>query len=532
MQLSRRSVLSKSTTATVLALAAPGFSLPGAFAQSEPTQGGTLRIATTVDADSLDPHESVGLAARGMQAVIFDRLVYRADDGTFMPWLAESWDVSSDGLEITFKLVEDQRFTDDTPVNAEAVKYTFDRMLEPDRASSAATQFPPMEIEVISEFEVKFALHEPFAPFLSSLSNPAGGIMSPTAAEAAGTDFGQQPVGSGPFMLQSWSKDTTMVLSRNPNYKTIRSDIENQGPAHLDEVIYEIVVEDSTRVNAIRAGDVEVSSGSYTLAGQFENNDDIQLIIADAGASNIVWLGLNHRKAPFDDVRVRQALAWAVDPQEIIDVVYFGYAARNQTMIPTGVAGYNPELGAEFGYSYDPDKARELLDEAGWTLADGQNVREKDGTRLSVEVLSWTSSTVDRATQLIQAQLADVGVEVTINLMEAGVFLQEGKEGHQNFDYMRTTWDEPVILSRLFEGGGSFQNFQNEELDGLLESAATAMDWDQRTDLLDQINQMVLEQAIAVPLLTDYGVYLIRSNVQGWDWDASGWTKLNDVYLT
>lgn len=532
MQLSRRSLLITTSQAVVVATLAPLSASAKYILQSDDIQsGGTLSFATTVDADSMDPHESVGLAARERQALVYDRLVYRDADGTFQPWLAESWDVSEDEKEITFKIVTDRQFTDGTPVNAEAVKYTFDRMLEPDRASSAATQFPQMQIDVVDEFTARFVLGEPFAPFFNSLCNPAGGIISPTAAEASGTDFGQNPVGSGPFLLESWTKDTEMVLAKNTDYSTIRGDFNNKGPAHIDQLIYQIVVEDNTRVNAIQTGDVQIAVGSYTLASLFENNSEVELLVSDVGSANINYLGLNQRKAPFDDVLVRRAVGYAVNAQEIVDLAYFGYATLNQSMLPTGVAGHNPALGEEYGFTYDPDTAKSLLDEAGWIAPEGKSIREKDGNPLEVELLSWTSSRIDTVTQLIQAQLADVGIDVKINLMEAGTFLAVGVEGDQNFDFNRTTWDEPVILSRTLEGGGNFKNFESSELDELLETSATTLDWEKRQEILDQANQLVLEQALAIPLLTDFDVFLVRSNVKDFAWDASGWEKMTDVWL-
>ena len=530
MAINRRQVILTTSHAAIFAALAPN-ALHARHLQGEPQSGGTLYYATTVDADSMDPHESAGLAARGVQALVFDRLVYRDVDNTFQPWLAESWEVSDDELEITFKLVEDRSFTDGTPVNAEAVKYTFDRMMEPERASSAATQFPSMSVTVDDDYTVTFTLDEPFAPFFSSLANPAGGIISPTAAEEAGTGFGQAPVGSGPFVLDSWTKDTEMSLVRNPDYSTIRADFTNTGPAYLDRLVYQIVVEDATRVNAIRTDDVQIANGSYTLAPTFTNDPDINLVVAEAGAANINYLQFNQRKAPFDDVLVRKAVGFAVDAQELLDAVYFGYGAINQTMIPTGVAGFNPEIGEEFGFTFDPDQARSLLDEAGWVLPQDGDVREKDGQKLEVELLSWTSNTIDRLTQLIQAQLADVGFDVSINLMEAGTFLAVGVEGEQNFDFMRTTWDEPIIMNRALGGGGRFENFDNPEFDALIDETATTLDWATRQELLDQANEFVLEEALALPLFTDFTILLARKNVQGLSWDASGWQRTSEMWL-
>ena len=178
--------------------------------------------------------------------MIYDRLVYIDDEGNPRPWLAESWEMNDDGTEITFHLAEGRSFHDGTPVNAEAVNVTFDRMLDPERASVGGHPvLGHRRVEVVDEYAVRFVMSEPFAPIFNSLASAYGGIISPAAVEKYGEDFGRNPVGSGPFIFESWTPGSEIVFVRNPEYTTLREDVENQGAPYVDKVVVRVINEDA-----------------------------------------------------------------------------------------------------------------------------------------------------------------------------------------------------------------------------------------------------------------------------------------------
>lgn len=498
---------------------------------SGPQPGGTVVVAKVHDADSLDPHTSSALVSREIYSMIYDRLVYIDTEGRPQPWLAESWTMNDAGTEITFKLVQGLKFHDDTPVNAEAVKFTFDRMMDPALKSSAATQFTAIDkVEVVDEQTVQFTMKQPFAPIFNSLASAFGAIISPTAAKKHGAEFGRNPVGSGPFKFVSWNPGTEIVFAKNPNYKTIRKDVKNQGAPYVDQIVIKIINESGTRISAVTTGDVHIAPVALAQAGSADADPNINLATMEKGF-NINYLEFNQKKPPFDDVRVRQAVGYAINPQELVDTVYFGYASLTKTLLPTGVAGHNAAIGEQYGFKFDPEKAKQLLESAGWVAKEKDGIREKNGQKLEVELLSWISTEVDRLSQVIQGQLRAVGIDVKINLMEAGTFLAKGKEGAQHFDWMRTTWAEPIILSRALGNGGNFSNFTSPELQAVLDKAASTVDWDKRKPILDDAQRMILEQAYAIPMFTDHVILMVRKEVHGFEWDALGWERLNDMWV-
>lgn len=505
----------------------PAATQPGAG----PKPGGTVVIAKVHDADSFDPHTSSALVSREIYNMVFDRLVYIDEQGRPQPWLAESWSMNEAGTEIIFKLVSGLKFHDGTPVNAEAIKFTFDRMMDPALKSSAATQFSALDkVEVVDETTVKFVMKEPFAPIFNSLASAYGAIISPAAVQKYGADFGQNPVGSGPFKFVSWNAGTESVWEKNPDYKSIRKDVQNQGAPHVDKIVIKVINESGTRMSAVTTGDVHIAPVALAQAQQAEADPNLKLAKQEKGF-NINYIEFNQRKAPFDDSRVRQAVGYAVNPEELVDVAYFGYATLTQTLLPTGVAGHNAAIGKEFGFTYDAAKAKKLLDEAGWVAKEPNGIREKNGQKLQVELTSWVSTEVDRIAQLLQSQLREVGIDVKINLMEAGTFLAKGKEGTQHFDWMRTTWAEPIILSRALSNGGNFANFQNAPFQAVLDKAAATVDWDARKPILDEAQKMLLQEALAVPMFTDHVILTVRKEVHGFEWDALGWERLNDMWV-
>ncbi len=508
-------------------------------AAGEPQSGGWIMAANIEDPDSLDPHKTIMATASTIQGWIYDTLFYIGADGLPKGLLAESWTVSEDSKTLTVVLREGRLFHDGTPVDAAAVEFTFNRMLDPTTASPAKDQAGPLvAVTAIDEKTVAFEFSEPYAPFYFAASTSYFGIISPTAVEALGDDFARQPVGSGPFMFQEWKAGQEITLVRNPDYVNVREDRENKGAPYVDGIIFKNVPEVGTRIAALETGELNVLGLSRESVSRFQDDPEFTVISAEETAS-INFLEFNYGRAPFDDPQFRRAFGLAIDKEAIQIGAYGGFGTLNYNPYPNGNPGYDPAIGEAYGMPYDPEGAQALLDELGWRDEDGDGTREAHGVT-GVEdgaPADWTCWTYpfeikQRECEIIQANMADIGVKISVKLTDFGTMSAEMPKGDFDFDVMRWTWNEPVILSLLFKCPGWKELFCDETLDELLIAAETEMDPVTRIEMVKEIQQYVLEQAIIIPFVTDWYLTASAANVNGLRYDATFGLTYDDVWLS
>ena len=398
----------------------------------EPKQGGRLIIGRSGDSDSLDPQHTIASISWQVFQHIYDPLIGRNLDLEYEGVLAERWEISEDGKEITFTIRKGIKFHDGTDLTPEAVAFTFTRLMDPATNAPAASWISPLQkTEAIDDSTVKMTLSEAFAPLLGNISSAYFGIISPAAVEKYGEDFGQNPVGTGPYKFKEWIAGESITLERNPDYQNFRTTSENKGAPYLDEIVFRNIPEEQTQVASMETGEINcLLSVPPHQVKNFQDNPDLQVYIPEASTS-IAFIEFHMMdpgeeygqvyKPPFDDVRVRQAVAYAINADEIIESVLDGLATRNYGPMPTGNYGYTPDI-KEFGYDYDPEKAKSLLEEAGW-VASGNGPRQKDGQPLEVLLWTWNASTQERVAQVIQNQLNQVGFDVKLETMEVATVL-------------------------------------------------------------------------------------------------------------
>ncbi|MFN8593152.1 MAG: ABC transporter substrate-binding protein [Thermomicrobiales bacterium] len=497
------------------------------FAQ-DAAPGGTLTYARDGDADSLDPHKTTTTLSWQVQGQIYETLTAFDADGNIVPNLAKSWEISDDGLTYTFHLQEGVTFHDGTPLNAEAVKFTFDRFMAEETANPSKASIGPLTgTEAVDDLTVTMTFESPFAPLLSFLTDPFAGIVSPAGVKAAGDDFGNKPVGSGPFMFKEWVKGDRIVLDRFPDYKGFHPMYQHEGPAYLDQVIYRTMPEEQARLAALETGEVNMAEPPLEEVARLQGDASYTVYVAP-NTGQLVFFEFAVHRAPFDDARVRQAVGYGVDTAALVSIGLNDLVQATQCTVGPGILGGDSEVCKTSGFSHDPEKAKSLLAEAGYGDAP-----------LEVTLATWTGGNREDVAQLIQNQLNQAGFNVKLETMDIGSLNARVKaenntnEGGGFFDMMGWAWFDPDILYALFHSPGWVDGFSSPELDAMLEEQRQTTDRDARLAKIDEIQKYILENAAMVPLYSPGWNWILASpaSVKGFQFAPFNRALLYDVSI-
>jgi len=498
---------------------------PAAAAAGAPAgrAGGELVYALATRFDTLDPNVSTFSVVGRMGFHMFDQLLREPSPGQFVPGLATRWEVNPAADEYTFYLRQDVKFHDGTPFNAEAVKYTFDRIVNPDLRSQLALSLigPYDSSTVVDPYTIRVKFKSGYAPFLDSVSQPFLSIVSPTAAQRLGADFGTNPVGTGPFKFDSYQTDNQVRMIKNPDYAWAPSVYRHSGPPYLDAIAWRIISDPATRVAALKAGEVHVIDDlPLQNYAELQGNSAYQIIegvMAGSGYSMMI----NVTRPPTDDVKVRQAMAWATDKTGIIRSTWNGLFAPACSVLTSITFGYDPATCQ--AYTYDPARAAALLDEAGWRL-DG-DVRKKSGEELVIKLYYRADQPVNvsQAT-FIQASWQQVGIKVELNgLAQAGYFDAVRRGDHNMQPWWGPATDPDVVRqyyhSRNADAGTNRSRYKDAQMDRMIDEAAAFTDVERRKQAYAGIQKKALDEAIMIFIADSKNVY------------ATNKSKVNDVVL-
>lgn len=476
---------------------------------SDQTEGNTEDENTTAkdmlifgrgnDSTSLDPSTITDGESLAVTKNIYDTLVdYGEQDTTIHEMLAVDWDVSDDGLTYTFQLREGVKFHDGTDFNAEAVKFNFDRWKEGDAETAPyyVSMFGEGEDSVIKEVKaedeltVVFTLNRPQAPFLQNIAMDPFGIASPTAVKEQGEAFGQNPVGTGAYVFKEWKPNETITLEKNPDYW-------DEGKPELNTVIFQVIPDNAARLTALKTGEIDLMDGlnPSDIEG-IEASEDLQIILRPP--MNVGYLGFNVETAPFDDPKVRQALNHAVDKQSIIDSFYAGNADPAVNPMPDVIPGYNDEIEP---YAHDPEKAKELLAEAGY----------EDGFDMTLWAMPNPRPYMpepQKIAEAIQAQFANVGVNAEVKTMEWATYLDKAAKGELEAFMLGWTGDNGdadnflyALLDKESIGSNNYSYYANDKLHDILIEAQSEPDQDKRSELYKEAQVIIHEDAPWIPLV-------------------------------
>lgn len=470
-----------------------------AVEQSGSGSGETLVFGRGGDSTSLDPSRTTEGETFKVTINLFETLLTFEDEGTAVePGLAKSWKPSEDGLTYTFELQEGVKFHDGTDFNAEAVVKNFERWASGDEEMFPYynTMFGGEDGDIIEsvtaegDSTVVFKLTRPQAPFLKNLAMDMFAISSPTAYEEQGDDdFERNPVGTGPFKFVEWKPNDSITIERFDDYW-------QDGLPKLGKVIFRSIPDNAARLNELLTGGIDLADGINPSDGvAIEDNPDLKLF--ERPSMNVGYLGLTVTRPPFDNKLVRQAMNHAIDKESIIEAFFEGRAESAKNPIPSSISGYNDDIEE---YAYDPEKAKELLAEAG--LADGFEME-----LWAMPVPRPYMPDGEKVAEVIQKNLADIGVTAKIVSHEWATYLDLASKGDADAFMLGWTGDngdaDNFIYALLDEdniGSNNYTYFKNDEMHDLLIEAQSEVDEEKRIDLYKEAQEIIHDEAPWVPI--------------------------------
>jgi peptide/nickel transport system substrate-binding protein len=439
-----------------------------------PKSGGILRVATTADAVGFDPHLVSAYSSALVIEQAYNSLLKLDQDLKLVNDLAESYEVSGDGMVYTFKLHKGVKFHNGREMTAADVKYSLERVKDP-TSPRAYTLEPVASIDVVDDYTVKLSLSKPFAPLLVNL---AGGLMAIVPKETVEKHGDLQNVmdGTGPFKLKEYVPGQVISLEKNPDYF-------KKGLPYLDGIEFKAMADETARLTSVRTGEVDVIL-EVPQKDVSSLKSDSSVVIVGGPGSWYDYIGINNNREPFADVKVRQALAYGVDRKAIVDIALFGEATPIKTgpIPPSHWAYVNDEA-----YKRDIAKAKQLLAEAGFP----------NGFKATLKVGADYKSQVAIA-QVVQSQLKDIGIEVEVKPMEWGLFIDE-VVNKNDFDMTILGWigatDPDAFMYAQFKTGEkwNFYKFSDQQVDDLVEQGRTAMDQNERKRIYTDAQKRVAE---------------------------------------
>ncbi len=480
---------------------------PGAEAAS-PSGEVVLVFGRGGDSPSLDPAIATDGEAFRVTRNILEGLV-DLEDGTtnVVPKLAESWQANPDATGYTFKLRQGVKFTDGTEFNADAVVANFQRWKAGKQESfSYYNDVYGKVIQSVTAVDpstVEFKFSEPFAPFIASLVLPPFAINSPAAIEKFGDKLNENPVGTGPFKLVEWKRNDSITLEKNPDYW-------NPEQPKATRVIFRAIPENATRLTALKGGEVDLMDDlDPDAASQVSSDGNLELL--KRPSFNVGYIAFNNTKKPFDNPKVRQALAHAVNKQALIDAFYGGNAIPAVNLLAPSLPSYDQEIQ---DYAYDLDAAKKLLADAGYP-----NGFKTDFLAMPVPRPYMPDGR--KIAEALQADFAKIGVQTNIISYEWAVYLDKMKKGEYPVGLIGWTGDygdASNFLNVLLNGanipGNNYSRYNNPEVNKLLGEAQTVTDEAQRNELYKQAQVIIHNDLPVAPLVHSTPLMAIRKGVE------------------
>jgi peptide/nickel transport system substrate-binding protein len=499
---------------------------------SGPPSGGTLLNAGEREPDILDPAlttTSAVLSYLGSSLVAID------PQGNYVPYLAESWEISEDGLVWTFHLRQDVKFHNGDPLTANDFVYSFNRALDPATASpTLAGMLAGMTFSAPDDYTLVMNFAAPNAGFLFTLSD--SGYTQPVnqaVVEEFGADYGRNPVSVGPWKFKEWVTGDHLTFERNPDFNWAPPYL-HQGPAYLDEIVFRFIPEHATVVAGLEAGEIDYSYGLQPQDLEtLEAVETIQ-IISGTQVGMVPAVFWDTSQWPFDDLRVRQALSYAVDRDSMVELLYNGVGHAQYGPLNEAMFGYDPSV-EQYGSQFDLEKAKELMAEAGYTLnADG--ILEKDGQALSFTLpVGDIDASYMKTAQLLQSMWKELGVNIELEQIDTTTLVSQYFASEIPCLMLQLDWTEGGDM--MFIGFHSMayhiQKGSDPEMDRLLEVTRATTDPAARQEAINNTAKYIMENAYVLTF-TAKPVYMALNNrIQDVTYNpySNGFDSFIDAYI-
>ncbi|BDG61807.1 ABC transporter substrate-binding protein [Caldinitratiruptor microaerophilus] len=505
--------------------------------QAKPAGPKTLVWGRGGDTVSLDPIQPTDGESFKVINQIYDTLVrYKAGKTEVEPALATDWQASPDAKEWTFSLRQGVKFHDGTEFDAEAVKFNFDRWRDTKNPYHKGGEFAYysymfggfddksviQDVQVVDKYKVKFTLKRPLAYFLQNLAMPMFSIASPTAIKADPEALGQKPVGTGAYKFVDWKKGESITLEANPDYWG--------GKPKIDRIIYRSIPDNNARLLALQSGDIDVMDGVEPNQLQVIQSDD-RFQVALRPAMNVGYLAFNMDKKPFDNPLVRKAINHAIDKKAIVETLYAGLGQVAVTPLPPSMWGWTDDVTQ---YPYDPQKAKQLLAQAGFP----------NGFKTQLWAMPVPRPYMpqpEKIAQAIQGYLKEVGIEAEIVTYEWATYLEKTGMGEHTMALLGWVGDngDPdnflyVLLDKDNAKGpdaGNIAFYRNDQLHELLVQAQEIPDQSRRAELYVRAQKIIAEDAPWVVLAHAQEPIVMKKGIQGYVPNPTGSEPLYQITL-
>ena len=487
-----------------------------------------LTIAVDEEIEGTDAHQVYWYSP--VHWLIYEPLIrFDLEAKSVVPALASSLEITNEGKDLIFKIPKGLTFVNGDPLTIEDVKKSIDRYKE---VSPYSEDYASVQEVIIQDDEtIVFKCSEPPAYMWPALCSVASGVVNTKVIEKVGDEaYNRNAIAYGPAMIEEWVQGSHVTLKKNPNYSTYTPYFENKGPLNFDEILIRFIPDAFTRFSEFLAGNIDIIWNiPQENIGEIENDENYQIF--EGLQAGVCWIMVNHRNEPLNDLKVRRAVALAINREEIKnaldDRVKIAYGMLSPSQISYSAEG---EKQFEAENAIDIEEAKKLLAEAGWEDKNGDGILEKDNNSLTI----WLAVPLDRApikssAPVIQAQLKKIGVELKLREYETSYVKQLVRDHDYDLALRSYDWLDPSDLSYKFHTNSDI--YSDPVLDKLLDEGMYIMDNKKRAEKYTEAQNQIFSQAVAIPLFIEIVYHGVQKDIKGVKFEKTGANMyLNDAY--